>query len=870
MYSSWEDPYRRMPLVTFDALSNYYNTVSEAHPLYFGDIHREWNGYDFSIYNANQWSLYKTGSDYKQLYHDNNSMRRASLGDERDKAISDAATTGLYKRDIGSYVSSNTNAANAKRLQLASGNDAKWFDNDWLTSGYGGKRLGASYDVDFPFWNEKAKRTFSGTSKSNGTWAECNYFYINSENKDHALRLTKENGTDNYYLKETGQGIYNFSGNDAQVLSGEQSTLTTTYGFFPFNNKSDFYNGAPTDSGKNGDVNHDLGNLMDYRLRFDRTNYNFGMYMAIPFKLTNDVGTIYGTEDKRIDAPITFTFSGDDDMIVYIDGQLVLDIGGAHGKVLGEINLYERKSWVGQVKSSDNTGQNYLSTGETATSGDLVYGYFARTATIGNNLKNFTAVTSSGTGVTALPDSVCTTGEHIMEIFYVERGLFDSNMEIMYNLPVVENRSFTVEEHIDATTGVNGIFTSDENFSTNVNNIKLEMNVQFSNPGTETFDTLLEEQTYYHDRTHPASGTTPTPPNKYTITGVDGEQTFGKSGSTYTVKMGNNQKLTYSDSFLKPYDYNLKVSQNNSKIFIGNNDTGKTVSSLFNTSWTLAKYGSDKDENTGSGNNDSGPVHTTSSSARPKRGTKTTSTSAGNDSFDFRGTVENPDVIVFNNTMQTASLTINKTITGHTPTSDVTFEVTVTFDDVGGMGLEDVRNLNGAVTENRTIQTTVSVSVGANSTTGVGKITGIPVNTKYKIEETGAQGYTPSYTGTVNTDWQTLSSNGSANISNAYNTTPPDPTKITLQIQKIWSDSTNMPEQVKFKLQYSEDGGSTWSNVTASSVTNGDVTLTASTASVPNDGQRVVWTMEISGSSITDITSGGGDIKYRILEMPSD
>ena len=255
-----------------------------------------------------------------------------------------------------------------------------------------------------------------------------------------------------------------------------------------------------------------------------------------------------------------------------------------------------------------------------------------------------------------------------MEIFYVERGDFDSNMEIMYNLPVKEDRSFTINQNIDMRNNVNPVFTDDTTFRDNVDNLTLEMDIQFSNPGTDTFDTLLEEQAYYYGRTHSA---TPTPPNQYTIatgSGTPSTQRFdsttlgsGPDPDTYTVKMGNNQTVTYSDNFVKPYAYNMKVLQGG-KVFIkGKEQTLFSASSLFNTEWTLKKYGSNENGYKGNGDN-SGPVYiTTSSSSRPTRGTKTTSTSAGN-SFDFHGTVENPDAIVFSNTMQTADLTINKTI----------------------------------------------------------------------------------------------------------------------------------------------------------------------------------------------------------------
>ena len=893
MYSSWEDPYRRMPLLTFDtALSNYYNDNNVSRPLYFGDIHDESGGYYFSVYNNSQWHLRNNSSDvYRGLYNDNNSMRRSAL-DTTVKAISDVATTGLYKQTLEAYNSSNTNVQNAKRLKLQDGKDVKWFDDDWLASGnFYGKRIGASYDVDFPFWNEKARRTFSGTSKSNGKWAECNYFCINSELSDHALRLTKENGTDNYYLKETGQGIYNFSGNDYDVLHDKASTLTTTYGFFPFNDKTDFYTGGTiSNSGKSGDVHKDLGGLMDYRLRFDRTNYNFGMYMAIPFKLTNNVGTVYGTTDPSIDAPITFTFSGDDDMLVYIDGNLVLDIGGAHGKVLGEINLYEKKSWVGQVKSTDNSTGNFLSTGEAAPNGtpdsDIVKGYFTRNATISDGLKNFTAVKTSGSGVKDLSSmtkpgtntGICEAGEHVMEIFYVERGLFDSNMEIMYNLPVVDNRSFTVEQTI--TTSVNEIFTATNqsnsanntaatNFNANVNNMKFEMDLQFSKPtDLNDFNTLLHSQGYYvgeGDASHSYQIKNGNGAYGTATTFTEKDTNSNSTNDTYTVKMGNTQMIKYQSGFIKPYSYNLKVSQGH--LFIGNTDKGENT--LFTTTWTLNKYGdTDNDENTGQGDG-AGPVHTTSSSARPARKTKTTSTSANSDtSFDFRGTLDNPDAIAFYNTMQTAELTVTKTFNRKSGDTEAhTFEFTVTFDNVGGINLEEPGGVQA--TSNNVITTTVSVSYAANESGDKPvSITGIPVNTEYTVVENGENptGYMTTYTNNINTTAGTIISTGNnAGVANSPSTAP-EKIILNLVVELGSTDtlaSANDLPAVKLSVQRRK-GSDDWAELT-------QVTVPAATNTSPSAQQKYQISEYYStNQEYKDKYDATTVYEYRILAYKSD
>lgn len=867
-YGSWEDPCRRMQLLTFDkALSDGVYSASYQHPLYFGDIHDEGGGYYFSIYNGNQWNLnyynLTDGTDvtdnngtlnhnaYQQLYHDNNSTRRSGLNVTDQSQSANAATTGLYQTSLSAYNKTADNTVNAARLKLTGsgltgGADAKWFDSTWLASENSTtKRIGVSYDVDFPFWTINMARTIGSQ-----TYDSCDYYYINSEKKQHALRMHKDT-TGKYYLKETGEGVYNFSGNDEKILDKDpdEHSLTTTYGFFPFNSKQDFYEGGVIAENTGlliTDTNKDLGNLMNYRLRMDRTNYCFGTYMVIPFTLTSNNGTVNGTTDAN-DAPITFTFSGDDDLLVYIDNQLVLDIGGDHGKVQGEINLKEKKSWVSAVKTSNGTGtQNITWSGNDDT-----------------KLQTMSAIPASGAGVQDLQSTayngkkIWEKGDHVMEIFYVERGLFDSNMEIMYNLPVKEDRSFTVEEHIPTSTvvanQVDSVFTSGStgatNFMTNVDRIKLGINVQFSEPNaTSNFGTLLGERTEYKGD-HP---------DQYTFNSANlYSNTFGSDtiNKIYTTEMGNGQKLTYVNDFIKPYNYNLKVSEGN--IFIGNDDTGQAVDYLFTTNWTLAKLSGTPQAAV----NDPGPAHTTSSSSRPARGTKTTSTSATNNSngFDFRGTQENPDQIVFNNELDTYTLQVSKEF--HRKANDNTshtFTITVEFNNVGGLNLEEPNAATPADNDNdgfgivltKTLTFTFNSGEGTGSsgTTKTAEAIIVPANTKYKVTETTrATGYDvfDEVTGFT-------SPSGNTEIVNIKNK-PPEHNPIILKIQKIWENTDTLPASIKFKIEKSTDSGQSFASMTSGTVVNasgqaitgvtfsdGDLTLNSNCQTTLGDG-RTAW-----------------------------
>lgn len=394
----WVDEHKHIPTLTFDwALSEKYKTYGTAlqHPIYFGDLSFSDNGYDFETFNKvflnSSQRLYVYNDNYAQFYHDNNSVRRsnAASGD------ADVAVQGLY----GSTLSNG-------KLTLSNGEVAPFFDSTWLTSSNEtGKHIGAVYnDVSFPFFTTSMQRTINNTTQTS-----TSYSYYNSSETSHALRLATytENGSSKYFLKETNVGVKDSNGAN---------------GIFPFNNSSD---------------------VDDTSLGFDKHNYCFGMELTIPFRLANTSGL-----DSN-GAPITFTFSGDDDLLVYLDGNLILDIGGAHGKVQGEINFATKKSWVSKVKTQ--TGQS----GSATWSGT-------------GSVQTFNANSDTGTSFSYTTPEV---GDHELKIFYMERGLFESNMSILYNLPVINDKTVEVEKQVD-TTSLNSDMLSATNGSHITDNLK--------------------------------------------------------------------------------------------------------------------------------------------------------------------------------------------------------------------------------------------------------------------------------------------------------------------------------------------------------------------------------------------------------------
>lgn len=165
----------------------------------------------------------------------------------------------------------------------------------------------------------------------------------------------------------------------------------TYYGFFPFDP-----NIAPQYHSRSRKVNGQPGNYHDHY---------FGVTMTTPF--TQPYGGMVEKSDGSLE-PMTFEFSGDDDVWVYIDGVLVGDLGGIHGATSLDINYSTGEVKVSDVGSKGNT--------VTYTLRDL-YKAAGREGSVSWNGNTFADYTS-----------------HTMSFFYMERGNQLSNMKIKYNL----------------------------------------------------------------------------------------------------------------------------------------------------------------------------------------------------------------------------------------------------------------------------------------------------------------------------------------------------------------------------------------------------------------------------------------------------
>lgn len=151
----------------------------------------------------------------------------------------------------------------------------------------------------------------------------------------------------------------------------------------------------------------------------DTATYHFGMQAVIPFSMTAN-GKMNAADKKSAD--IRFDFSGDDDVWVFVDGKLVLDIGGIHNEMAGTMNFATNEWKV--LKSTDNTSDFTVGDMNDQKMTGKLFNDEDGEGVLGTNRETFAATTS-----------------HTLTVFYLERGAGASNCKIKFNLPMEDSVS---------------------------------------------------------------------------------------------------------------------------------------------------------------------------------------------------------------------------------------------------------------------------------------------------------------------------------------------------------------------------------------------------------------------------------------------
>ena len=379
------------------ALSDYYSNCNAQYPIYTGHFqptYLDW-GIKFETISS---ELNLFGFNLRRFMAINNS----TINEDGSGTRYDYAYQGLVQDHT------STSDATGEPLLKDTKEDTKvvepHFNKEFL-SGTNSKnaKLGDVYNnVAFPFTKKQIFDEDKGVD----------YWYFDSQ--DTTLYLKQDSDTKQYFLKsstENRERSRNLDSDSAQKTITKNGQNVSSYGYFPFNETAT------------------VGRASTY-------NYGFGTKLQMDFTLTDDGMVEADKADGK--TSIKFFFSGDDDVWVFIDGQLALDVGGAHGKVSGLLE-FGKKEEEGKEKNSVTAYVSKVKKGGTPESNQN--GSPAKTVKYNGEDINFYA---QGTTLTFDKGQ-----KHTLTMYYMERGMWESNMAVAFNFP--DNNELQVQKEVDLT-----------------------------------------------------------------------------------------------------------------------------------------------------------------------------------------------------------------------------------------------------------------------------------------------------------------------------------------------------------------------------------------------------------------------------------
>ena len=402
--------------VTFEQFNRALSSAYEAngkvqYPLYTGHFQPPLWGNPFATVAKGMglygWDENTNSTDYKTFMAVNNStLDTNGNGDDNNRN---------YTKTFQGLVEDKTSDGTKDGLPLLKGTTLvdPHFNKDFLQGQNAFNTvLGKVYEnVSFPL---KKKAVFA-QDPEHPSKTDAQYWYFDSN--ETSLYLKQDSALQSYYL--AGKGT-----NDASLNRSPSDGTDGEHGFFPFNQT--VTGGAP------------------------KYNYGFGAKLQFDFTLTKDGNVVVGkdTNGTDIKVPIQFFFSGDDDVWVYIDGELVLDVGGAHDRAAGLLEF-------GKDEDGNNTVTSWVSD---AKAGGQVYKAQDKPKTVRFNKTNYTFQYKAENGTengTEKPKTLKKQPTHTLTMYYMERGMWESNMALAFNFP--DHNELQVEKKVDVSD-VNPLF----------------------------------------------------------------------------------------------------------------------------------------------------------------------------------------------------------------------------------------------------------------------------------------------------------------------------------------------------------------------------------------------------------------------------
>lgn len=246
------------------------------------------------------------------------------------------------------------------------------------------------------------------------TKTEPGLFRSDDTTNSYGKKIYTNVGLPFQYDKSTNYYTFDSSAMSARFTGDAGSNTNLTYDATP-----QTITDLKVQGKKEGDQTSWLPFNKDASVTTSNATYHFGMQAVIPFSMTAN-GRMNAANDNS--EAIQFDFSGDDDVWVFVDGKLVLDIGGIHNEMAGTMNFATNKWEV--LKSADNINTDTVGdmNGQKMT-GQLFNDKNGK-GVLGTNRETFAATTS-----------------HTLTVFYLERGAGASNCKISFNLPMEDSVS---------------------------------------------------------------------------------------------------------------------------------------------------------------------------------------------------------------------------------------------------------------------------------------------------------------------------------------------------------------------------------------------------------------------------------------------
>lgn len=465
-------------------------------------------------------------------------------------------------------------------------------------------------------------------------------------------KTTNDKGVSTYSFDSAKNTVYYDYDNKKIVrkddLKIHDASKDNSIGYFPFNSTD------PNQSAK------------------DNLNYGFGTQFTIPFTVTETGKNVDGSE-------MEFNFTGDDDVWVYIDGALVLDMGGAHNKAEGKINFAKQEATIRTGTSNAKLGNSLTVGGRTPAEPN------------GNTTVKFEniMVKKSGSEPVTLDKYMKKSGTvHELKMYYMERGMWNSNMSISYSFVPLPS-GLTLSKTLD-TTDVNA---------------GLKNAVQ----GLDNFDFKIQKKNLKTDEAN------------YSDVENLGYTLYDYDDRTFPGQEAKDSTATFSSSYFASDFINTKDKNNSSAFYAG---TGFQITESI-PQGTKLQYDTSKTR--------WGVYDSITSRAAIEGGKGAVATfNMGDDTSSEMDVVNR--YVNFVNTPKVGSLSVAKKYEGYAPENE-TFGFTVLVDLTGhdyydSYKLEYTGTQNGTTDENGHF----TLKVGDTVT-----FAGIPAGATYKVVEDSPQ-----------------------------------------------------------------------------------------------------------------------------------